>query len=507
MARPQNFPLMLNQFLTNVTALLHCNKNLVAGAGKRFAMYEGRKEWSADVADGDLLAELGERCGDMSLQCSDTAGFLSKLNKRIQNDAAHLHELRSNMQQLTANQQESNLASAELKQTAVRARSVIAEGNAVAALSLDEFSALISHVTGLEVQLRAFLDIIGTVGSISDELGAIAQQTRMLGINAAIEAARGGEATKGFAVVADEIRRLATQAGDSTASVSSKLHQLDESARSLIGGVEAGIDMGRHTGGQIDRIRAVMAEISILMTQFHDRSESISHCATEGVKDTSILRDGLEQFCVAAEESAREVDVARLRLDELESRSNAMLNLTAHGDIPTRNTAYIKQALEAARHIGTVVNEALANSTLSEAELFDTTYRPIGGMDPVQYQTRFVSFADMTIRPRLDHHTGKDDTIVGCCLVDMNGFLPTHISARSHPQRPGERQWNLENCRNRQIFMDNQTRHALDNEGDFFLYTYRQDLGDGRYRALRSVLVPLHFNGRRWGLFELGYLI
>lgn len=470
-------------------------------------MYQGRKEWKKDATDGHLLAELGERCGDMSLQCSDTAGFLSKLNKRIQNDAAHLHELRSNMEQLAANQHESNLASAELKQTALRAQSVIAEGNTVAALSLDEFSALIVHVTGLEVQLRAFLEIIGTVGTISDELGAIAQQTRMLGINAAIEAARGGEATKGFAVVADEIRRLATQAGDSTASVSSKLRHLDQSARGLIGGVEAGIDMGRRTGGQIDRIRAAMAEISILVTQFQQRSDAISHCNREGAEDVSVLKQGLEQFCAAAEESAREVDVARLRLDELESRSNSMLNLTAHGDIPTRNTAYISQALAAAKHIGAAISEALETSTLSEAELFDTIYRPISGTDPVQYQTRFVPFADDAIRPLLDHYTEKDSTIVGCCLVDMNGFLPTHIGARSHPQRPGERQWNLENSRNRQIFMDNQTRHALDNEGDFFLYTYRQDFGDGRYRALRSVLVPLHFNGRRWGLFELGYLI
>lgn len=498
---------MLNKILTKRAVMLHRNTSLVANAGEKIRMYEGRKEWGKDVADGDLLAELGERCGDMSLQCSDTAGFLSKLNKRIQQDAARLHELRANMEQLAANQQESDFASAELKRTASRAHSVIAEGNAVAALSLDEFSALISHVTGLEVQLRAFLEIIGTVGTISDELGAIAQQTRMLGINAAIEAARGGEATKGFAVVADEIRRLATQAGDSTASVSDKLRQLDQRARGLIGGVESGIEMGHRTGGQIDRIRSTMAEVSVLVTQFQQRSEAISHCNREGSEDVAVLTEGLEQFCAAAEESAREVDVARLRLDELESRSNGMLNLTAHGDIPTRNTSYIAQALEAAREVSARINAALGSSGLSEAELFDTVYRPVSGSDPVQYQTRFVPFADEAVRPLLDRHTAKDSTIVGCCLVDMNGFLPTHISARSHAQRSGERQWNLEYSRNRQIFMDNQTRHALDNDGDFFLYTYRQDLGDGHYRALRSVLVPLRFSGRRWGLFELGYLI
>jgi methyl-accepting chemotaxis protein len=89
----------------------------------------------------------------------------------------------------------------------------------------------------------------------------------------------------------------------------------------------------------------------------------------------------------------------------------------------------------------------------------------------------------------------------------MNGWLPTHISARSQPQRPGERAWNMEHARNRQMFMDSQTRRALDGEGDFFLFTYRQDLGEGRYRALRSAFVPLIFAGKRWGLYEVGYLI
>jgi methyl-accepting chemotaxis protein len=470
-------------------------------------MFEAWKNWEKGHGDGDLLGKLGERCGDMALQCSDTAGYLSRLNQRIQRGSTRLHDLQANMAQLSANQLESNFASEELQRTASRAQTVIAEGSNVAARSLDEFAGLIAHVMSLEEKLRAFLDIIGTVGTISDELGSIAKQTRMLGINAAIEAGRGGEATKGFAVVADEIRRLATQAGDSTSSVSEKLAQLDQSARGLIGGVAAGIDIGRQTSGQIDRIRSVMTEISVLITQFQQRSEAISHCNREGAEDVAILKDGLEQFCASAEESAREVDTARLRLDELEGETNQMLNLTAHSQVQTRNSPYIAQALAAASDITGLIDTALATDQLSMAELFDTDYQPLPNSDPLQYHTRFVSFADIWVRPVLDRHTDRDSSIVGCCLVDMNGFLPTHISARSQRQRPGDRQWNLENSRNRQIFMDNQTRHALDNEGDFFLYTYRQDFGDGHYRALRSVLVPLSFKGRRWGLFELGYLI
>ena len=125
----------------------------------------------------------------------------------------------------------------------------------------------------------------------------------------------------------------------------------------------------------------------------------------------------------------------------------------------------------------------------------------------MQYDNGFADFADRHIRPILDRYTHQNRPVVGCCLVDMNGYLPTHITERSQGQIPGERLRNLEFGRNRQIFMDGQTRRALDGEGEFFLFAYRQDLGEGRFRALRSVFVPLAFGGRRWGLYEVGYLI
>ena len=464
-------------------------------------------EASSDYEGNRALADLGERSGDMALQCSDAAGFISTLNQRIQQGARRLTELQDSMALLAGNQAESNAADSALQRTATQAQSVIAQGNAIMAASLDDFSALVSYVTGLEEKLHVFLDIIGTVGTISEELGAIARQTRMLGINAAVEAARGGEATRGFAVVADEIRHLANRATDSTASVSEQLGELDMSARELISGVAASIAMSRETGGQIDKLRDAVGQISVLVTEFQSGSAAIAKCNDEGARKVTMLGEGFAQFCLDASKNAREAQTAHDRLDRLESHANDMLNRIAHQAVQTRNTPFIDLALKGAADVSALVGDALRKGGLTQADLFDTDYRPIGGTDPVQYMTRFVPFADATLRPIFDAQTGWDKAIVGCCLVDMNGFLPTHISERSQVQQAGKREWNVEFCRNRQIFMDGQTRHALDTEGDYFLYTYRQDLGDGRYRALRSVLVPMHFAGRRWGLYELGYLI
>jgi methyl-accepting chemotaxis protein len=183
-----------------------------------------------------------------------------------------------------------------------------------------------------------------------------------------------------------------------------------------------------------------------------------------------------------------------------------MLNQVAHGGVATRNTPFIDLAFAGAREIAALI-EASLGGELSEAALFDTDYRPRPGTDPMQYDNGFADFADRRIRPILDRYTHHNRAVVGCCLVDTNGYLPTHITERSQTPIPGERLRNLEFARNRQIFMDSQTRRALDGSGEFFLFAYRQDLGDGRFRALRSVFVHLSFRGRKWGLYEVGYLI
>lgn len=463
--------------------------------------------WGARLENRDLLADLGERSGDIALQCSETAGFLSELNRRIQQDSARLSDLQANMNTLASSQNESVAAAQELSLTARRAGRIIADGHEVITLSLGEVAGLVEHVTGLEGHLRQFLSVIEAVGDISDELGAIARQTRLLGINAAIEAARGGEATQGFAVVADEIRRLAGQAGESAASVGDKLGQLDRDARRLIGGVEANIVRGRDVGTHIDRLRMSIAEIASLVTQFAERSDAIVTCTDEADGDVAALRQGLALFSQSASESATRVEEARGQLEGLEGMANAMLDTAAHGPQRTRNSRYIALAEEGADEVMALIQQGIADNQLSLADLFDTDYRAIEGSNPTQYQTRFTAFADALLRPTLDRRTSEDSAIVGCCLIDMNGYLPTHISTRSQPQRPGDPRWNMEHARNRQMFMDSQTRRALDGEGDFFLFTYRQDLGEGRYRALRSVFVPLVFGGRRWGLYEIGYLI
>ena len=130
-------------------------------------------------------------------------------------------------------------------------------------------------------------------------------------------------------------------------------------------------------------------------------------------------------------------------------------------------------------------------------------YREIKGSNPVQYDTRFCPFADRYVQPVLDRTKGSDPRIIGSAIGDMNGYLPTHLSERSHPQG-NDPVWNDEHCRNKRVLIDDTTRNALLSDKPATLATYRMELGD-KFIPVKNVFVPLWIKGRRWGNFELAY--
>jgi methyl-accepting chemotaxis protein len=180
-----------------------------------------------------------------------------------------------------------------------------------------------------------------------------------------------------------------------------------------------------------------------------------------------------------------------------------MLDTLANSGAEIDDTPFILKAQETCRQIQAVVERAIAAGEVSLDDVFDRNYEVIEGTNPVQYAVRFNDAADRLIRPILDANEGSDSRIIGCAIGDLNGYLPTHLSKRSHPQG-SDPVWNDEHCRNRRILIDDITRMALASEKPATLATYRMELGD-KYIPVKNVFVPLWIKGQRWGNFELAY--
>lgn len=454
----------------------------------------------------DSLAAVGDACGQFAIECSDVAGHVIKVAERIRSNTGLLSSLRATSAELLAGQQDVADATLDAQAFANQAQQSIASSHAVIEQAMSSVNGMIDLVVGLDHRLNALGEALTLVGTLSGTIDALARQTDYLALNATIEAARAGEAGRGFRVVAGEVKKLAQDTRAVTSDIDRRVRLLNDEAGAIIESLKTGIHQGQSARSSASEVTSALQVIAQFVRQFDHRTARVADRVRASTSGVESVQGGLESFARSAEAHVHSLGEAQERLNKLELLSNQMLNKVAHSGIQTADMPYIRLAQAGAREVHGIIGMALDRGEIGFDDLFDTDYRPVGDHRPQQYLTKFVNFADHVLRPVLDRQTAERPTIVGCCLIDVNGFLPTHISERSQPQGEDVEENHLYS-RNRCMFMDMSTRAALDSDGDYFLFTYRQDFGEGRYRALRSVFVPLSFKGRRWGIYELGYLI
>lgn len=255
------------------------------------------------------VAHVTDKVASASVELSATAEEISKgtdtLTSRASQTAAAVEEMNATVSQVAQNSGKAATLAQETVKTAKDGGSVVSD--------------TISGMQQLSDAVSSSATIIAELGKSSDQIGEIvpviediADQTNLLALNAAIEAARAGEQGRGFAVVADEVRKLAERTTKATKEIGDMIRQIQQDTRGAVESMQqgtvkvtSGVDLVNRTGEALSRIVEMVSESADMIRQIAVASEEQSVATQQIANDIENVAKVTKESASGANESAK----------------------------------------------------------------------------------------------------------------------------------------------------------------------------------------------------------
>lgn len=462
------------------------------------------KPIALDTNGAAALDQIPISCGNVTVGCTDVAGIVqavidSSALLRAEHDA-----LRGTVAELESDQERVAEASDEARLLSERAIERLGQGTTLIRSSLGKINSVLDLVQALSQHITSFAAAMEQVRRCSQDIDQIAETTNILALNATIEAMRAGEAGRTFAVVASEVKSLANDTRKATEEIAATVDALGIEASSVIERIEAGSRASDEAKESVTEIESTIKNVGALVEEVDKQNDQIARSTVTISGHVQRVQKVLDSFDHAALENESKLENAHRRMEELELTASEMFDRIVKAGLSPQDSVLVDQAIEHARKLAEIAEQAVARGEITMEELFDQDYRPVQGSNPPRFRTRASDWADANWRPVIDAMVARGGAVRMCSPADMNGFLPTHISDRSRAPT-GDLAHDTKYCRNGRILFDSIDRKAKQSAEPYMMAVYRQE-GDGKtYEVVRNVYVPLVINGRRWGDSELAY--
>ncbi|MHA6181633.1 methyl-accepting chemotaxis protein [Pseudomonas mohnii] len=269
------------------------------------------------------VIQISSAAEELSAVTEQTSAGVNSQKVETDQVATAMNEMSATVQEVARNAEEAADAAAAADQQAREGDKVV--GEAVA--QIERLAIEVGNSTAAMGNLR---EESNQIGGVLDVIKSVAQQTNLLALNAAIEAARAGEAGRGFAVVADEVRSLAQRTQQSTEEIEKLISRLQsgtqevsdvmESSRVL---TDSSVELARRAGTSLENITRAVSTIQLMNQQIASAAEQQSAVAEEINRSVLNVRDISEQTAGASDETASSsIELARLghELDGLVKR-------------------------------------------------------------------------------------------------------------------------------------------------------------------------------------------
>ncbi|RDE25110.1 methyl-accepting chemotaxis protein [Motiliproteus coralliicola] len=236
----------------------------------------------------DVLASLKHAADEASSASTNLADTSSRAHDVVNEQQSQTEQVATAMNEMAATVQEVAQSAQTAADSAREADDQARAGHQVVQGTISSINNLAAEVERASSVIEALAQDSNSIGSILDVIRGIAEQTNLLALNAAIEAARAGEQGRGFAVVADEVRSLAQRTQESTEEIQQMIEKLQSGATDAVAVMEAGkaqaqqsVDSAAATGEALGAIEQAVSAINDMNLHIASAAEEQSSVAEE----------------------------------------------------------------------------------------------------------------------------------------------------------------------------------------------------------------------------------
>ncbi|MDF2794926.1 MAG: methyl-accepting chemotaxis protein [Pseudomonas orientalis] len=275
------------------------------------SMTVGLRTLIGGISDG--VTQIASAAEQLSAVTEQTSAGVNSQKIETDQVATAMNEMAATVQEVARNAEEASEA-------AVAADLQAREGDKVVGEAIAQIERLATEVGNSTIAMGDLKRESDKIGSVLDVIKSVAQQTNLLALNAAIEAARAGEAGRGFAVVADEVRSLAQRTQKSTEEIEELIVGLQNGTQQVAtimdnsrGLTDSSVELTRRAGSALESITRTVSTIQAMNSQIATAAEQQSAVAEEINRSVLNVRDVSEQTSSASEETAASsAELARL---------------------------------------------------------------------------------------------------------------------------------------------------------------------------------------------------
>ncbi len=275
----------------------------------------------------ELGHEVGHLANDLSFTASDIFGSMEKAENSIACQQQETEQVATAMNEMTATVEEVARNAAEASGAAHTALDASNNGLDIARGARQDIEVLVENVDNASRVIGQLEEESSNIGVVLDVIKGIAEQTNLLALNAAIEAARAGEQGRGFAVVADEVRTLASRTQESTREIEEMISRLQAGVRDSVNVMQVAVDKGQEGSNQVGRTLEALNAIQDAVNTMSDMNSQIATAAEEQTAVANEINQNILNINQQGVVTAQDAEAARQACEKLADFSNRMQDL------------------------------------------------------------------------------------------------------------------------------------------------------------------------------------